>query len=660
MRNIFDNRFSLLTGRAQRNLILFLAILFISLLPFPVHAQSEEAIDTHVSLVAPDQEYMNIGKKPVIQARIDVPFSPENLYVILDDYDVSDLIEITDVGFQFRPFYVLLSGPHTLTVYVFTDDGQEIQQDFTFWTQHYDKVEEAYSSNEVTAVYEGVIKKSDEVGDVVPNNRIEANLSSDNKIRNKGWEFGFTTNLRYLEQDLPVIFPDEKGISLANYLFHAAYSGEAWQFLTEVGDVQVNETQFTVSGLARRGGKTSLYYKDFGVNAFVVKSEQLFGFKGGTGIGDSEEDHIFGGSFDAGLFSNTLRFKTIYVTGGEEGSSFGIATVGGNREGDVLGFLLTADPFDQKFQLEGEVDFSDFDADSSDAFPSETDHAYKIRTFGFTGNYAYEAFYEYRGPDYEVIGNLGLQKDREGITVLTSASYPIHVFNLSLSRYNDNVEEDPLFAQITDYQGMIDYSFNKFPSLPIGATYEKSVQESSKEPASTLPLKIDTDRVSGRINYVSGSWNLGFQASHSMIDDRTDTANDSTVTTYMVTPAYFAEHFSITPNFAFNTTHFDLTGTTTDTFTTNLDLRGDIFERILFEFAGTFNRIKSSDDFIDLDTISAIARVDYILGSNIMGFLNPSVGVRGRYNETNDRALDERTDEYAVLFIVSNTSPISF
>ena len=148
---------------------------------------------------------------------------------------------------------------------------------------------------------------------------MESNLASESKIKKGEWEFLFKTNLRYFGQNMAVTPPPDKGFSLANYLFQAKYNGSKINFLAETGDVTIDETPNTVTGLARRGGNLVFESKDLNLKlrTFDVKSEQLFGFVGGPGLGTTPNDHIMGASADLGIISDKLRFRTIYVRGGE-------------------------------------------------------------------------------------------------------------------------------------------------------------------------------------------------------------------------------------------------------------------------------------------------------------------------------------------------------
>jgi hypothetical protein len=537
----------------------------------------------------------------------------------------------------------------------------KFKESLLFSTRHSEHFEEVYSKDEASINYEGVLKKSKDIENV-PYSKIESNIGSKSRLKEKGWEFSFNTNLRFLDQNRPVYFPEKKGFNLADYLLSGKYNSDDLQFFTEIGDVQVSETENTVQGLARRGGKFSLQYKDLKLNAFTVKSEQVFGFRGGTGIDLDPDDQIMGLSGKIGLFSNRASFKTIYVEGGEEeGSYLGTWLEPARKKGKALGFVFSSDLLEQRLTTEAEFDLSRYDPDSSDEFSSENDKAYKFRLGGSSSNYSYDAIYEYMGPDYEVIGNQGLSKDQQGFMLTMGANLPIHSANLSLSRYNDNVENDDLYPRVYTYEGTLNYSFNKFPSLPMGLSYQKSILDSSREPEYTSPVEMDTDTISGIMNYTKGPWNFGLQASHSRKDDRTSEGDDTTTTTYIFTPTYTSQHISISPNFSFNSSKYELTGTRTDTYTVNLDLRGDVFkERITYEFGSTYNRIKASDDTTRQDSFDTNFRLAYYPAGRVFWFSDPSIAIRGRYSWMDDKAYDEEDDDFELLIVFSTNLPFSF
>jgi len=470
----------------------FLPCLFYPFFSFPLYAQSNKVDDSLIQLLEPTESTQIIAKKPLIKCSIKTPFDPQKLLVLFDGTDISAVLNITPEGFEYKPLGVLAPGNHPLSVTAYTADGRELKKEFTFSTRHSKPFEEISSKNEITTLYEKLLEKSDEVHNV-NSWKFESNLANESKLSEKEVGFIFKTNIRYLDQYLRVTPPIQDGFILQNYLLQGKYAGKTFTFLSEMGDLQIAETLYTVQGLARRGGNMVFESKDLHLKlrAFTVKSQQIFGFNGGTGLETTRDDHIMGVSGDIGLLSEKMKLRGIYVTGGEEGNSIGVSTTGGAKRGDVHGFLFTTDFFKQKLTTEAELDISKFDADTSDEFPSKRDKAYKLKVGGTLDKYTYEALYEYIGPNYEVIGNQGLQKNNEGFSLKTGANFEIHLINLSFTRYNDNVKKDDLYPRIYTTQGTIDYTFSKFKSLPMGLSYQKSRLNSKREPLETPPQKTE-------------------------------------------------------------------------------------------------------------------------------------------------------------------------
>jgi hypothetical protein len=617
-----------------------------------------------IRAVTPAENTEVIAKKPEVKADFLEPINSQTLVVMVDGTDVTQLLSVTEKGFEYQPVMVLSAGSHTISITVSDKEGKQLQKTISFTSRHSKTFEEAYTDNEASIIYEGVLDKPDSAK-FIPDSRVEGNIRSDTKIKNKQWEFTFNTNLRYLDQNIPLSPPLKKGFDIANWLFTGSFSKEALKLKASVGDVLVNETQYTVYSLARKGGLFNFEYDNFQFNAFDVRSQQVFGIRNAEdvlGIGGTNEHHIFGVSGGVKLFQRRVEFKTIYVTGGEEGNSFNISTTSGAKKGDVLGFLLTSDFFENKMKTEFEAGFSDFDPDTSDEFKSKSDKAYKFKVGGFLGKYNYEAMYEYIGRDYAVVGNQMIQKDKEGVSLVNGLNFGVHAFNLTLSRYNDNVRGDDLFPRIVNYQGNLDYSFNGIPNLPIGVNYQKSVQDSTKEPSGSIPIEMHTDTVSGRINYTKDRFNLGAQTSYSLMNDKTASNNDTRTVTYTLTPSYNIPTASVSSAFSLNQSKIHLTGVRTDTYTINLDVRTKFFrDRGSFDVGSTYNIIKANDDSIDNRTLNANFRLAYNIKNLLKGYMNPTIALRGTYMKFTDkinRSADR--DEFTMFLVLAATIPFSF
>jgi len=613
-----------------------------------------------IRAVTPAENAQVIGKKPEIKIEFLEPIASNTLVVLLDGTDITQLLTVTDKGFEYKPFMVLPAGSHNLSITANDKSGTHVQKSISFTTRHTSAFEEAYTDNEATVIYEQVIEKPDSAQSI-PNSRVEGNLRSDTKIKENGWQFQFNTNLRYLDQSLPIAPPLKKCIDVANWLFTGSYTKDLLKFKASIGDVQINETPYTVAGLARRGGVFNLEYDNFQINMFSVKGVQVLGLRG-VGVDFDTDDHILGVSGGVNLFDKKVMFKTIYVTGGEPGSSFGISTTQGARKGDVLGFLLTSDLLENKVRTEFEFDLSKFDPDASDEFKSKSDHAYRLKVGGNLGVYNYDAMYEYIGRDYAVVGNLGLPKDREGVNIMNGLNLGVHAINLTLSRYNDNVKGDELFPRILNYQGGLDYSFNGIPNLPMGINYQKSMQNSTREPSGTNPLDLHADTVSGRVNYTLDKINLGFLASYSLLDDRTPANNDTTAINYTFTSSCNIPNITVSPSFSLNQSKIHITDVRTDTYTVNLDLRTRFFrERLTFDVGGTYNIIKADNGSTDSRNLNTNFRLAYNIKEFFKGLMNPTIALRGAYMKITDKInRSSDRDEFTLFLVLATSVPFSF
>jgi len=634
--------------------------------PQPQQGDGPEAIkpsDSPIQLLMPEEGKMILAKKARIKCAIKIPFDPTKILVLLDGTDISGVLDITLEGFEYRSHALLPPGEHVLSVTLTTQDGQELKREFKFSTRHSKPFEEIYSSHELTTLGE---KKAERSGDTIttPSWKVESNLASESKIKMKEWEFIAKSNLRYFNQNMPVTPPADKGFTLGNYLFQTKYTSDRIGFIAETGDVTIDETPYTVTGLVRRGGNLLFQSKDLHLQlrTFDVYSAQIIGFHEGLGLETTPGDHIMGGSADLGLFSDRLHFRTIYVKGGEEGSSLGISTTPNKKRGSVLGFLLMSNFFDNKLVTEAEIDTSRFDQDTSDEFLPKRDKAYRVKVSGTIKDYNYEALYEYIGRDYEVIGNPGLSKDKQGYAFKAGGTlFKIHLLNLSFSQYHDNVRGDDLYPKTYTTQATIDYTFSKFENLPISLSYQRSMLKAKDKPIDTPPTSTDTDTVTGKVNYKKGPWDLGFSASYSFQNDKTDVDNDTTTVTYSFTPTFTLDFLSICPSFSFNRSLIHPTGVHTNTYTTSLDLKGDLFrKRLSYGLGGTYTVLRSSDGLSKQYTQSANFNLFYLLFKDLWGFLNPSVGIRGLYNRTNDKVLHQTTDEFALYLVLQTTMKFLF
>jgi hypothetical protein len=613
-----------------------------------------------INLISPVEGSMVIGKKPEIKFSLVDPGAIQGIVVLLDGTDITNVLKQDGEVFSFKPLAALASGQHALQIAAKSNDGQELIQELAFSSRHTEKFEEAVSENDLGLVYKRRLAKSDQITNEVED-RFDANLSSKSKLKEGNFETSFTTNLRYMDQDLPIAEPERKGINLANFLWQTKYTKDKFSTGSDVGDLQINETPLTVQGLSRRGGQLAVGYGNYEAHGFVVRSKELFGFNGGLGIEGPTNEHILGASASAKFWQEKVLLKGTYITGGERENSYGTWGNVSQKRGNVSSVALQIKMFDEKLLFDSEYADSSLDGDTTDDYGAEEDKAFN---FGFSGVYnifSWKAAYQYVGPRYYVIGNPSLPNDFAGINLEGTASFSVQTITLGFSQSHDNVKNDPLAPQVTTTAGKAAYTYSGIENLTLGLNYDPSWLKSSDEPSGTDPVDSRKDAYSANIGYKIGKWDLQFQTSHTLENDRTATDNDTKTTTYTLTPVLTLETLTVTPSYSFNTSWAKGTDVTTDTYTTGLNFSGSFFDKSLcYDFAGTHNRTKASDLSTDNYTLTATYKVAYVLAKEFLGFVNPSLGIEGRYGSTYDYLTDTSSHEKLVFLVFSTNLPFSF
>ncbi len=632
-------------------------------LPIAASAADDQAGGPNplVQLRAPLQNQVTINTKPKIDAVFKKPIALQTLFIMLDGIDITQLAVVDGQGFAYTPIQVLAPGNHTLTISGETEQGQSFTQEFGFATRHYQNLEMGYSENELTLVGQGKLTKSESMEGQVPDEKIEVNLRSTSKIQEKGFDLSFNTNVRYLYQDIEPIAPEKTGTSLIDFLLSTNYTQGGVTTHGELGDTDIVLSENTLPSLRRRGVQLSVGSNTAAVGGFTANSAQTYAYDGELGLGNDPLKRIYGWYGDLNLMDNRLRLRLLHTAGGESGSSFGTYTQETDKEGQVSGVVLTTDFFEGKLVTEFEYDRAEFDNDTTDGQDAEEDTAYRLQFQGGVDRYSYGLAYKYIGPQYEVVGNQGLEKDRAGIALNGGASFDRHAVSLTYSRYQDNVEDDETLPVLVTHTGGVDYAYLGFEKVSLNLAYQKEVAESSDEPVLTAPTDRTTDTFSSGIAYAVDAWSFGFQGTYALTDDRTDMDTDCENLTLALLPQYFSEALSVSPNLTFNQTKDLAADITTDSYTLGLDVQGRLFkEKFSYGLGGTLDFTRTNDDSVDQQTTVYYVNLDYRIGERIWGYLSPVVGLRGESSEIEDKIFDQTTRDYVFMLVFSTTALFSF
>jgi hypothetical protein len=602
-----------------------------------------------------------IAKKPRIVMALARPIDQGTLLVLLDGTDITQVLTRAGDGFAFNPIQVLEPGLHTLAVSATSSEGETLSQEFNFTTRHNERYEKAYSRNQLTVLAQNAFAKSDNLDGQVPDRRVEGNLNTLSQLQDSGLDVKVNADIKYVEQDMPTVTPEKKGLDLIDYLVTAEFNRGSVTTHAEIGDTLVDLSSNTLSSLSRRGAQLSFGGNRAKVGGFSVNSAQTYGYDGEAGIDSDTGSHIHGAYGDLNFLDNRLRMRAIYTHGGEQGDSFGTTATDRHAESHTTGFILTTDFFEGRLVSEIEGDFNRFDEDTTDDQTFRSDSAYRLNVQGGIDRYTYGATYKYFGANYEVVGNQCLEKDRQGIELTGGAGFERHSVSLAFANYRNNVDLDETRPVVQTQTGMVDYAYSGIERFPITFSYQLERSGSSREPAETMPVDYAIDSLSSSVSYLYNQWNIMLQGTYALQDDKTVNNADTTNTLISLMPQYFSELVSISPNLSYNRTDDRAADIQTDMVTVALDIQGRLpNDRFRYGLGGTLDFTTTSDDYVDQRTTTYHFNLEYELGRFLKGSIIPAVGLRGESNLVKDRISDTFTREYVFMVTFSANAVTSF
>ncbi len=610
-----------------------------------------------IEFLSPAPEKLVIGKRPLFKWKLPQGLESSEVLILLDGMDITELVSCQDGVCSFRPIQPLPAGDHVLEVDWQDTERGTVVETLSFSSRQSKLFREIYSKNSAGVNYQLAIHKDN--APQQPNSRIDGSFNTKNRLQTRYWTFSASGQVRYVDQDHPIQSPEQKGFDLINFLLESVYQRGSFRMDAQFGDITVNETENTINNYARKGAQVFFDYKDFGIHLFSTNTAQYYGLNGGLGVDIDPNDNLYGASGTMGFLDRHVLLKAIYAKGGEEGSSFGISTISDRQRGKVAGVMLDSNWFDSRMAIRAEYDVTEYDSSSEDEFGPESDKAYKASISWDDEFFGVSGLYEYMGPDYEVIGNQGLPKNREGFTLGSWLALDVHRFELLFSRYNDNVKDDRLYPRVYDYQGGIRYFFNKYPTVPISIYYQKNIQNSTDEPEYTPEIYYDTDTVGGDISWLPGNWSFNLHTDYSYQNDKAHSTDDTATITVTFAPGYTGTCFRINPSFSYNKSIAHLTDVETDTYMANWDMEWQLTDRIVWSFAGNFNYTTADDDSIDMQTLDLHSRIAYTLFNSWLGLVDqPTVGFRTRYNWQDDKTYGQSED--SLVLMIDFTSNFNF
>jgi hypothetical protein len=323
------------------------------------------------------------------------------------------------------------------------------------------------------------------------------NLRIFKNISDKEYQFDFDTNLTHID---PRNLETESRINLSSMMIR--FKKGEMQF--EVGDVSVNETEFTTSYLNRRGIRFELNGKTLYLNSFYTNSQQKTGFDG-YGIPNASAG-IFGAV--AGVnFKDSIKIRGMFMTGKDNLNS---KTLYSNenpyREGETFSLWTEMNMLKNCLRVSGEISSCNFgSAQEIEDLQKVNDTAWKGAIQFNKGIFSFATDYEEIGSHFNSIANLFLQNDREGLN--SSIGLNIKTFSWSISYLDKkNYLDNPLQDMLHEKKIGTTYNWGIGSHFRIGGEVSRdNLDYDAKTGMQTSTSDMNTYNYSASLGYMSGS-----------------------------------------------------------------------------------------------------------------------------------------------------------
>ncbi|MGB9006864.1 MAG: hypothetical protein WCB96_14160 [Candidatus Aminicenantales bacterium] len=248
------------------------------------------------------------------------------------------------------------------------------------------------------------------------------------------------------------------------------------------GDLSLNESEFSATGIGRRGLEYRFDDGRFYVHAFMANSQQLSGFKG-IGVPPSA-NALYGGVAGFSLFQGGLNLKAIFITGKDDpfkAGNGGFWPLAAPRQGNVLAVAEESSLFSGRFRLNAEFASSRYDKDTQDAEGAISDSAWRISAGYRTDKFEIGGGYRRLGPDFNSIAQPFFTADRAGMNA--SAALTLESFRLSARFANErnNVGDDPNVSTSRNTTGGADLGISIGRSADLQVGYDRTWQKAGPD-----------------------------------------------------------------------------------------------------------------------------------------------------------------------------------
>jgi hypothetical protein len=455
------------------------------------------------------------------------------------------------------------------------------------------------------------------------NLRIFTSYSRDNL------NLGVDSNFSYSNTPLA----GEKDFDLSNMMVSMSKGRHS----LKAGDININETEFTLSGLGRRGLDYAFNNEKLYLHLFDVSSQQLRGFNG-FGLPKAKAN-ILGGAVGYKFLRDMVFLKAIFLGGKDDpsqGVNVGFPNFVQPRKGSVASLAEETYLFQNRLVLAGEVAQSRFDDNVQDEEGSRTDLAWKVGGDVSSGVITAGATYRRIGRDFNSIGFPYFTNDREWL----EANVGLNAGKISLAgsyiASSDNVKNDPTTETTSDQNGNADLMWTISDKVSLGLGYSMNKQKTAFEQGESPFLQDSlTSQFSGSFNLNLGqAANLSFQISNSEVSSTNYPQNENTNLTLNLGGTFrTGDWFNLSPTFGYGKMRNKFTQEEMLNYTSFISGEIVFWPRVLtVSFTGSFMRTENAV-LGNSDNLNAGTNLNLYL-DKVIRIATAVISLKGNYTAT--------------------------
>jgi hypothetical protein len=639
-------------GSIWKSYLVISASCLFGLLALPDFINASTSFNDLISFNAPEENEFFDEQSPLI-FQLSPIIKVKKISVIIDKIDISNLLLHKNNQFIYIPKFPIHAGNHSLTVYIETENGWDIRRQFDFQTTAESFVE---SSNELSITYRQLANKSE--NPELDDQELEASFTTNNKWNTTHWRHSFNSDIWHIDQNQLSLQPDQDAFQVANYLMTSNRQFENAEMEVQIGDIEISQSMFTVNMLNRRGAKFEYSNDNWQIKTFTMNTGQNAGFEGGSGITGSTEDSLLGAISSWDLTSST-NLSIIIMDGGENQNSFGlISTTNTAREGQLIGIKVTNEIIDNSLSIEVEANNSNYDSDTSDNSEAINDNAWALKLKSYGNWYNLSTSYEFTGFNYNIIANPFIISDLKKFNISADIYNSNHFIKLTTDLQEDNIDKDLSRATQTNNSLILDYNYRNKSNFSSAINIYGLIIGSKNEPTSSDIIEQHINNANLNLQYYSAGVTLALNFGRSILNDKIDSFNNSTIDSISITPGWRNSYSSANTGIMHSKTLFDNTSSFQINTVYSLNTSTQLFnQKTNLNFNGIVSRQETETSSVQ--SVNSELKIDYLLNKAKDYTPQMNLGLLIKYSKSGDGNSASQTDEKAIWLTLNIGIPFS-